>query len=87
MTDTPERLLAYAERAGAKPGWHFLTGEKADVDFVLKKLGQYVEAREAHSNLFIIGNEPTGLWKKAIGIAPAEEVIEIVESVLNDQGA
>ena len=87
VTDTPERLLAYAERAGAKPGWHFLTGEKADVDFVLKKLGQYVEAREAHSNLFIIGNEPTGLWKKAIGIAPAEEVIEIVESVLNDQGA
>ena len=86
VSDTPERLHGYAERAGAKPGWHFLTGEKADVDFVLKRLGQYVESRDDHSNIFIIGNEPTGLWKKAFGLAPAEDVIEIVESVLSDHG-
>jgi cytochrome oxidase Cu insertion factor (SCO1/SenC/PrrC family) len=85
VNDTPERLHGYAERAGAKPGWHFLTGEKANVDFVLKRLGQYVESRDAHSNIFIIGNEPTGLWKKAFGLAPAEDVIEIVESVLKDE--
>jgi cytochrome oxidase Cu insertion factor (SCO1/SenC/PrrC family) len=85
VNDTPERLHGYAERAGAKPGWHFLTGEKANVDFVLKRLGQYVESRDAHSNIFIIGNEPTGLWKKAFGLAPAEDVIEIVESVLTDR--
>jgi protein SCO1 len=84
VADTPERLLAYAKHAGAKPGWHFLTGEKASVDLVLKKLGQYVESRDEHSNIFIIGNEPTGLWKKAFGLAPAEEIIEIVEGVLKD---
>lgn len=83
-TDTPERLLAYAEHAGARPGWHFLTGEKPDVDLVLKKLGQYVQSRDEHSNIFIIGNEPTGLWKKAFGLAPPEDIIEIVESVLKD---
>jgi len=52
-----------------EPGWQFLTGEKQNVDLVLKKLGQYVESRDAHSNLIIVGNEPTGLWKKAFGLA------------------
>lgn len=84
--DTPEKLRGYAERVGAKPGWHFLTGEKANLDLVLKRLGQYVETREAHSNLFIIGNEATGLWKKALGLAPVEDVIAVVESVLDDRG-
>ncbi len=84
VTDTPEKLHAYARAVGAKPGWEFLTGEKANVDTVLKKLGQYVELRDAHSNLFIIGNEPTGLWKKAFGLADPAEVVRIVESVAND---
>jgi len=84
VNDTPERLLAYAQHAGAKPGWHFLTGEKANVDLVLKKLGQYVESRDAHSNIIIIGNEPTGLWKKAFALAPSDQIIEIIEGVLKD---
>lgn len=85
VTDTPEKLRAYAERVGAKPGWQFLTGEKANIDTVLKKLGQYVESRDAHSNVLIIGNEPTGLWKKALGVAAPEEVVRVVESVVNDR--
>jgi hypothetical protein len=35
-------------------------------------------------NLIIIGNEATGLWKKANGMAPANQVISIVASVLGD---
>jgi len=84
VTDTPEKLHAYAARVGAKPGWQFLTGEKANVDLILKKLGQYVESREAHANLIIVGNEPTGLWKKAFGLAPVDEVVRVVESVADD---
>ena len=34
----------------------------------------------------IMGNEPTGLWKKAMGLAEAEELIQILESVLEDRG-
>lgn len=85
VTDTPEKLNGYAKSVGAKPGWHFLTGDKANVDLVLKKLGQYVESRDAHSNVVIIGNEPTGLWKKALGIAPIDDVVRVVESVANDR--
>jgi protein SCO1 len=84
--DTPPRLRDYANKIAAGPGWYFLTGEKANVDFALTKLGQYVDNKDSHLNIFIIGNERTGLWKKAFGLSKSEELIKVVESVLNDRG-
>ena len=86
-TDTPPRLREYAERFKAKDGWHFLTGQKANLDLALTKLGQYVNNRDDHLTVIIIGNERTGLWKKAFGLARPEELIKVVESVLSDPGA
>ncbi|HJR08417.1 MAG TPA: SCO family protein [Pyrinomonadaceae bacterium] len=82
--DTPQALKEYARKLNAAPGRLFLTGKKENVDWALYKLGQYVEQREQHTNIFIIGNERTGLWKKAFGLAQPEELVKIVESVLND---
>ena len=82
--DTPERLKAYATHWQARPGWFFLTGKKENVNFALAKLGQSAETREQHSNLFIIGNESTGLWKKAFGLANPAEIVQLVDGVLND---
>jgi protein SCO1/2 len=84
--DTPERLRAFAGHLKAGPGWEFVTGSRENLEFALRKLGQYAEPSGDHSNVFIIGNERTGLWKKALGIAPAEQIIPIVDSVLNDPG-
>lgn len=84
-TDTPAKLKEYAKNLNAKQGWYFLTGEKANVDFALRKLGQYVDDKQDHTNIFIIGNERTGLWKKAFGLAKSDELVKVVESVLNDQ--
>lgn len=83
-TDTPALLKAYAERFAAPPGWYFLGGRKQDVDSVLKKLGLYVEAKQDHLNLFLIGNVPTGLWKKAFGMADSKDLIGVVDSVIRD---
>ncbi len=85
-TDTPTRLKEYAAKFHAKPGWVFLTGKKENVDWALYKLGQYVETKDDHKTVFIIGNEPTGLWKKALGMARAEELVAIVSSVVDDKG-
>jgi protein SCO1 len=85
--DTPERLKTYASGLRAQPGWLFLTGTKTNVDFVHYKLGQYVEDKNQHNNILIIGNERTGLWKKAFGLAKAEELLKVLESVLNDSTA
>ena len=83
--DTPASLKEYAKKMNAKPGWHFITGTKENVEFALRKLGQYVDNKENHTNLIIIGNERTGLWKKAFGLAKSDELNKVVESVLNDQ--
>ncbi|HEU4769774.1 MAG TPA: SCO family protein [Pyrinomonadaceae bacterium] len=85
VTDTPTRLKEYGRRFHARPGWMFLTGKKENVDWALYKLGQYVETRDDHTSIFIIGNEPKGLWKKAAGLAKFEELIKIVEDVINDR--
>jgi len=87
-TDTPPRLKEYASKFHAKPGgWTFLTGKKENVDWALYKLGQYVEIKDDHKTVFIIGNEATGLWKKAFGMSRADELIQIVNATASDPGA
>jgi protein SCO1 len=85
-TDTPERLREYAARFHAKRGWHFLTGKKENVEQALRKLGQYVSDKNDHLTIVLIGNDRTGLWKKAHGLAQADALRAVVESVVNDKG-
>ena len=85
VNDTPTRLKEYSEKFHARPGWIFLTGKKENVDWALYKLGQYVEEKNDHSSILIVGNEPKGLWKKAFGLAKAEELLKIVDDVINDR--
>ena len=83
--DTPGELKAFGNKFKSRPGWYFLTGSKENVDFVLKKLGQFVENKNDHYNIVIVGNDRTGLWKKAFGLAKSEELIKVVDSVVNDK--
>jgi protein SCO1/2 len=83
-TDTPERLKAYAQQMKARPGWFFLTGTKENVNYALGKFGLYTEDKQNHLTMFLIGNEPTGLWKKTQGTASAGDLIRIVQTVLDD---
>ncbi len=85
--DTPARLYEYAKELHADPGWLFLTGSQENLRTALSKFGMYVENREDHSNLVMIGNDQTGLWKKAFGLAPDDQLMELVTEVLHDQGA
>lgn len=84
-TDTPPRLKEYSQRFHARPGWVFLTGKKENVNWALYKIGQYVETRDDHTTIIIIGNEPKGLWKKAFGLAKPNELMKIVDDVINDR--
>jgi protein SCO1/2 len=85
LVDTPPTLREYAKKLHARPGWYFLTGDKQNIEFALTKLGQFVSDKQDHLNIIIIGNERTGLWKKAFGLAKSDEIVKVVESVLNDQ--
>jgi protein SCO1/2 len=84
-TDTPAALHKYAASLGAKPGWDFLTGDRQSVELALQKVGFATDAKEGHTNIFIVGNESTGLWKKVLGIGSPDEIAAAVESVLEDR--
>ena len=86
VVDTPAKLKVYADNFKVGLGWQLLTSDQASVEFALQKIGQYVEEKNAHTSIVIIGNEATGLWKKAFVHAGPEELAKIVESVLNDSG-
>jgi protein SCO1 len=66
--DTPQVLKAYSEKYHAQPGWLFLTGKKADIDLISKKMGLYTEPdpkdRDGHTPSVLIGNETTGQWMR-----------------------
>jgi protein SCO1/2 len=77
-TDTPAALKKYAESFKAKPGWYFLTGKKENLDWVLYKLGGYVEDKNAHQLKVIIGNEATGEWQKLHAMSNPTEIAAAV---------
>jgi protein SCO1/2 len=85
-TDTPAVLKDYSQKFHAGPGWLFLTGRKENVDWALYKVGQYVESKDDHTTVIIVGNEATGLWKKMFGMGKADELLQIVRSVADDKG-
>ena len=80
--DTPEVLRKYADKFKAKPGWYFLTGDKKNVDWVLYKLGGYVEDKQQHTSVLIIGNEVTGEWLKLSAMATPSDIAGAVAKLL-----
>jgi protein SCO1/2 len=80
--DTPAALRKFARDAGAKPGWRFLTGDPKRVAEALHKLGLSTDVKENHSAVMLIGNEPKGVWKKAFGLAPPDDVVQLVQDVV-----
>jgi cytochrome oxidase Cu insertion factor (SCO1/SenC/PrrC family) len=84
--DSPDVLAKYAENFGARRGWYFLGGKPETVAGILGRLGMAVARREDHTTVMIVANVPTGLWKKARGLSPPDEILELVEGVLADPG-
>ena len=84
--DTVPRLKEFSQRYHAKPGWYFLGGKKDNVDLALKKIGQYVDNKDDHNSIMILGNQRTGLWKKAMALSRFEELLKVVASVVEDKG-
>ncbi len=82
-TDTSERLKAWGQRFGAKPGWTLVTGEKSQIDKLLESLTGGTGGRGEHSPIALIGNDE-GTWIRAYGIAEPERYIELFEQIRED---
>lgn len=87
VTDTPERLRAWRQRFGTGRGWTLVTGDKAEVDRLLKSLEVFTPDFADHSPTVLVGNARTGSWKRAYGIAPAATISQLIEEMERDGGA
>ena len=81
--DTPERLKAWGAKFGAKPGWTFVTGNKPEMDQLLKALSGYSARKEDHSPTILIGNDAKGVWTRAYGLAKPALLVQLIEAVMN----
>ncbi len=73
VRDTPQAMKGYAAKHSADvPGWIYLTGKKADVDFILKRLGQWSENVESHSTQLIAWNFNADRGRKMMANVPPE---------------
>lgn len=76
--DTPERLHAFAEKFNAGPGWTFVTGDKAEIDSLLKGLGAAVSDKNDHTPMIMIGNDTVNYWTRAYGLSPPSTLVELI---------
>lgn len=82
-TDTPERLKAWGAKFHAGEGWTFVTGDKPQVDELLRALGASSARREDHSPTILIGNDAHGTWTRAYGLANPSRIIALIDSAAN----
>lgn len=78
VTDTPERLSAFAAKFKAATGWTFVTGDKPEIDKLLAAFGASVGDKNDHSPTIIIFNDTTGKTTRTYGLAPPSQLARII---------
>ena len=81
-TDTPERLKAWGAKFHAGEGWTFVTGNKQQVDELLRALGASSARREDHSPTVLIGNDAHGTWTRTYGLAHTSQLVQIINDIM-----
>jgi protein SCO1/2 len=86
--DTPAVLRAYAEKFQVGPGWLFLTGARADVNLIRKKLGLASRddrlSRDGHQPTLMLGNEATGRWMRTSAVDNPRFLATKIDSFLGN---
>lgn len=83
--DTPEAMKTFAKKHGVDESrWIFLTGEKENLDTIIKKLGQYTPDIESHSTLMLAGNTITRHWTRVMPMVPPEGIAQQMRSLVEE---
>jgi protein SCO1/2 len=78
--DTPARLKAWAEKFHIASGWTLVSGNKTDIETLLKSLNLYVDIPQRHQSLLMVGGESSG-WVRVSSWTPPEKLVKLVDSV------
>jgi protein SCO1/2 len=75
-TDTPARLHEFAAKFHAGPGWTFITGERGEIDRILRAFGVAVANKNDHTPMILIGNEHAHYWTRVYGLSSPATVVQ-----------
>ena len=64
--------------------WIFLTGKKENMDFLIKRLGQYVENIEAHTTLMLAGNTITRHWTRVMPMLTPPDIANKMRDLVEE---
>ena len=83
-SDTPARMKEWSEKFHTGPGWTLASGNKRDIETLLKSLGLYVELAGRHQSAVIIGNASSG-WTRASIWAEPEKLRKVIDAPASGQ--
>ena len=86
VTDVPERLKAFSAMFKAGPGWTFVTGNKQEINLLLKALGANVGDKNDHTPMILVGNQRANYWTRAYGLAPASTLVKVITDAATRTG-
>lgn len=82
--DTSERLRAFAAKFKAGPGWTFVTGDKSDIDLLLKAFGSAVSDKNDHTPMILIGNDVSHYWTRAYGLTSPAALVKVISEAAHN---
>ena len=81
--DTPERLYDFAAKFKAGPGWTFVTGDKQEIDSLLRALGAAVADKNDHTPMILVGNDATSYWTRTYGLSSPTTLVKVITEAAN----
>jgi protein SCO1/2 len=83
--DTPEAMKHFAEKQGVDESrWIFLTGDKQNLETIVRKLGQYTPDVEAHTTLMLAGNTKTRHWTRVMPMLQPPDIAQKMRDLVEE---
>ena len=84
VTDTSDKLKAWATRYNARPGWTLVTGEVAEMNNLLIQFTGNTAGGGMHLAATFIGDDRIGFWTSAVGVFASAELLRAIDYVARE---
>lgn len=83
--DTPAAMKDFAVKQKLDESrWIFLTGDKQNLDTIIRKMGQFTPDFEAHTTLMLAGNTVTRHWTRVVPMTPPEGIAQQMRALVKE---
>lgn len=80
--DTPERMKKYLEKYGARPGWDFFTGAKADIDSITTAFMARTSDKMEHHPLTFLRAPGDAEWVRLEGLLSGSDLMKEFQELI-----